>query len=80
MLSYEEQEFVVDIDGKKTVVKIILDQGYMVISWDRLLTPMQVLQLINKVTTRIATMILNSQIVQQYVLSKQSVTLRKLRC
>jgi len=80
MLSYEEQEFVVDIDGKKLVVKITLDQGYLMISWDTLLTPIQVLQLINKVATRIAAMILNCQIVQQYVLGKQLSTLQKLRC
>jgi len=80
MLSYEEQEFVVDIDGKKLVVKITLDQGYLMISWDTLLTPIQVFQLINKVATRIAAMILNCQIVQQYMPGKQSSTLQKLRC
>ena len=79
MLGYEEQEFAVNIDGKKLVVKISLDQGYLMISWDALLTPMQVLQLINRIAARISAMILNNQILHQYQTSKESIK-KKLRC
>jgi len=73
MLSYEEQEFEVAIDGRKLVVKISLDQGYLMISWDALLTPMQVLQLINRIVARISAMILNNQILHQYQTSRESI-------
>ncbi len=79
MLNYEEQELVANIDGVKTVVKIALDQGYLVISWDAPLTPIQAPQLINEVTIRIAVMILN-QLLQPDVSTKQLRTQQKLRC
>ncbi len=79
MLNHEEQEFVADIDGVKTVVKIVLDQGCLVISWDAPLTPVQVLQLINEAIVRIAVMILN-QLLQPDVSTKQLRTQQKLRC
>ena len=83
MLDYEEQEFMVNIDGKKVLVKIVVDQGYLAIYWDTLLSPAQVMQLINKIIAEIAAMILSSQTMKQYVQNRYHIHCnmrQRLRC